>query len=205
MRREITACLADWEASAEVRAVVVRGAGSCFSAGFDTVELLSQDQAVRREVYDSSRIYHRAVMRFPKPILAAIDGYALAGGLDLAALCDVRLASPAAVFGHPEIKLGAPPLATPLRLIVGDGWARELCLTGRRIDADTALRIGLVTRIAPAEELDGAAEEVARQIAEAPAETLAAAKSFFLDGPGSTLEECFVREHDRPFEAMVGL
>src|SRR6185312_7233654 len=84
---------------------------------------------------------HLAVWHFPKPLVAAVNGPAMGGGMDLSVLCDCRIASSAAIFGHPEIKFGAAPLFTPLQWIVGLGNARELCLTGRRIDAAEALRM----------------------------------------------------------------
>jgi enoyl-CoA hydratase/carnithine racemase len=94
------------------------------------------------------------VWQFPKPVIAAIDGPAFGGGFDLCLLCDMRIASPAAVFAHPEIKFGAPPLFTPLQWIVGAGIARELCLTGRTVDAAEAHRIGLVNAVVDAERLE---------------------------------------------------
>jgi enoyl-CoA hydratase len=84
-------------------------------------------------IRDSSRRYHLAVWRFAKPTIAAVNGAEFGGGFDLALLCDIRIAGPGAVFAHPEIKIGAPPLFTPLQWIVGAGIARDLCLTGRRI------------------------------------------------------------------------
>lgn len=77
----------------------------------------------------------------------------MGGGFDLAIFCDIRVCSKAASFGHPEIKFGAPPIYTPLKWIVGEGIARDLCITGRRIDAQEAFRIGLTSEIVEAEGL----------------------------------------------------
>lgn len=205
MREEVIAALARMRESADITAIVVRGEGGCFSAGFDRDELLSTDADVRRRVYETSKVYHRAVIAFPKPLVAAVEGYALGGGFDLALLCDVRLGAEGAVFGHPEIKLGAPPLFTPLRLAVGESWARDLCLSGRRIDVHQAFRIGLVTYVVAPAEIGARAEAVAREIAEAPSVGLRATKSFFAASVGCTTEEWLVREHDRPFEVAYGL
>ncbi|MBI3184427.1 MAG: enoyl-CoA hydratase/isomerase family protein [Myxococcales bacterium] len=205
LRDEVTACLEAWRDSPEVSAVIFRGAGGTFSSGFDRTELLSADKEVQREVYRSSRSYHLAVMSFPKPTIAALEGFALGGGFDLAVLCDVRLAAESAVFGHPEVKFGGPPLVSPLRRIVGEGWARDLCLSGRRIDSATAFRIGLVTHLVSSAELYPRALAVAREILEAPALALALTKRFFLEGQGASMEECFAREHDRTFELSYGL
>ena len=129
-----------------VRVVVLTGAGSTFCAGFDLKEFSQPELA--RTIRDSSRRYHLAVWGFAKPMIAAVNGAALGGGFDLALLCDIRIATPDATFAHPEIKFGAPPLFTPLQWIVGAGIARDLCLTGRKIDAAEAHRIGLVNTIA---------------------------------------------------------
>jgi len=145
MRDEITQQLADWAADSAVRVVVLTGSGPTFCAGFDLNEFGQTELA--QQIKDSSRRYHLAVWHFPKPLVAAVNGPAMGGGMDLTVLCDCRIASTAAVFGHPEIKFGAPPLFTPLQWIVGLGVARELCLTGRRMDATEALRIGLVNRV----------------------------------------------------------
>src|SRR5205807_1308730 len=123
-----------WAHDDAVRVVVIVGAGPAFCAGFDLSEFA--DPSLSAQIAASSRRYHLAVWSFPKPTIAAVHGSTVAGGLDLATLCDLRIAADDAVFGHPEIKFGAPPLFTPMRWIVGDGRARELCLTGRRIGAD---------------------------------------------------------------------
>ncbi|MHB8876378.1 MAG: enoyl-CoA hydratase/isomerase family protein [Myxococcaceae bacterium] len=201
MREEITACLEAWKTGDAVSAVVIRGAGAGFCAGLDRDELLSDDPATRLAVYDSSKRYHRALMYFPKPVVAAIHGHALGGGFDLATLCDVRIAAEGTQLGHPEIKFGAPPFVTPLARISGEGWARDLCLSGRRIDAAEAFRIGLVTHLVSASELDARAEAVVRQILEAPLEALVSTKAFVLHDA----EAWFRREHDQTFEKMYGL
>ncbi len=201
MRDEITQQLDDWAADPAVRVVVLTGAGPTFCAGFDLGEFGQPDLA--RRIKDSSRRYHLAVWHFPKPLVAAVNGPAMGGGMDLSVLCDCRIASSAAAFGHPEIKFGAAPLFTPLQWIVGLGIARELCLTGRRIDAAEALRIGLVTRVTePAELLDDAMA-LARSIIEAPQVALEAAKRYLISSASATFEEAFAIEHDKVFDEFL--
>jgi enoyl-CoA hydratase len=178
LRNEIDQCLQELEADGAVSAVVVTGAGPVFCAGFDTTEF-APDKL--RAVEESSERYHRRLAQFGKPLVAAVNGPALGGGLDLAVLCDVRVASEASTFAHPEIKFGAPVLFGPLREIIGGGLARELCLTGRRIDAQEALRIGLVSKVVSGERVVEEAVAVGSAIAEAPLVALKATKRMIIE------------------------
>jgi enoyl-CoA hydratase/carnithine racemase len=201
LRDEITQQLDEWVADTAVRAVVLTGAGPTFCAGFDLNEFGQADLA--GQIKDSSRRYHLAAWHFPKPLIAAVNGPAMGGGMDLSVLCDCRIASSAAAFGHPEIKFGAPPLFTPLQWIVGLGVARDLCLTGRRIDAAEALRIGLVTRVTePGDLLDGALA-MARSIIEAPQAALETTKRYLIGSASATFEEAFAVEHDNVFDDFL--
>ena len=170
MRRELSSCLKEWEASEDVHLVIFNGAGSTFSAGFDLREF--QHPELFDDLFTTSAKYHRDVWNFPKPTIAAINGPALAGGFDLAALCDLRICSETAYFSHPEIKFGAPPLVTPLRWIIGDGLARDICLTGRTVDATEAYRIGLVSEVVEGDGLLDRAVQIALIILKAPLKTL---------------------------------
>ncbi len=201
LRDEITEQLDSWATDPAIRAVVLTGAGSTFCAGFDLDEFAQADLAPT--IKDSSHRYHLAVWHFPKPLIAAINGPAVAGGMDLSVLCDFRIASDNAIFGHPEIKFGAPPLFTPLQWIVGVGVARDLCLTGRRIDANEALRIGLVNAVSePARLLDDALA-MARSIIEAPQAALECTKRYLISSPSATFEEAFAVEHDAVFDEFL--
>lgn len=201
LRDEITHTLDEWAADPTVRAVVLTGAGSTFCAGFDLDEFAQGDLA--RRIADSSHRYHLAVWRFPKPLVAAVNGPALGGGMDLSVLCDFRIASTTAIFGHPEIKFGAPPLFTPLQWIVGMGVARELCLTGKRIDAHEALRFGLVNGISePALLLDDTLA-VARTMIESPQAALEGTKRYLISSPSATFDEAFAVEHDAVFDEFL--
>ena len=201
MRDELTQQLDEWAADPAVRVVVLTGAGPTFCAGFDLDEFGQADLAQR--IKDSSRRYHLAVWHFPKPLVAAVNGPAMGGGMDLSVLCDCRIASSAAIFGHPEIKFGAAPLFTPLQWIVGLGVARELCLTGRRIDAAEALRIGLVTGVTEPSDLVADALAMARSIIEAPQVALEAAKRYLISSASATFEEAFAVEHDKVFDEFL--
>ena len=115
----------------------------------------------------------------------------------------MRIATPDAAFAHPEIKFGAPPLFTPLQWIVGAGIARELCLTGRKVDAAEAHRIGLVNTIVDADRLEEEAIATARVMAEAPQPALEATKRYLVANAGVTFDEAFAIEHDRVFDQFL--
>lgn len=201
MRQEISACLADWQDNDGVGIVIVTGTGKAFSAGFDLDEFKQKERF--DELYETSSRYHRDLWHFPKPIIVAVNGSAMGGGFDLATLCDIRLCSESASFGHPEIKFGAPPLFTPLRWIIGDGLARDLCLTGRRIDAQEAHRIGLVSAVERDELLLERAIQLGQSVMEAPAATLQFTKRFFGENAGKGFEESFNIEHDLAFREII--
>ena len=201
MRLEISAALKELETDKAVGALVVTGAGVSFSGGFDLKEFGRPE--IFQELFESSSRYHRDVWHFAKPTIAAVNGNAMGCGFDLATLCDIRICSPEAKFGHPEIKFGGPPLFTPLRWIVGHGIARDLCLTGRKISAAEAHRIGLVSEIAGEKPVAARAVEIARIILEAPEITLELAKRYMNDAHGRTFEESFVAEHDEVFRSFI--
>ena len=201
MRQEISTCLGGLAELEELKALIITGSGPAFSAGFDLREFKEEDK--REELVQSSMVYHRDVWNFPRPTIAAVNGFALGGGFDLAALCDIRLGSERARFGHPEIKFGGHPLVTPLRWIVGEGLARDLCFTGRHIDAAEAHRIGLLSEVLPLDDLMPRALEFARMIAEAPAVTLGNVKRYMIRNGGMDFEESFTLEHDEPFQRRL--
>lgn len=163
----------------DTRVVVVTGAGSAFSAGFDLGEFASDDLEVTEAIWPSSDRLHHALLRFPLPTVAAVNGPALGGGFDLAVLCDVRVAARSARFAHPEHTFG-DIVYGPLRELVGGAVARDLCLTGRPIDADEALRLRLVTQVVEDGALGACAAAVAAEIASAPRELLVRTKAKIL-------------------------
>ncbi|MEU8899338.1 enoyl-CoA hydratase/isomerase family protein [Nocardia sp. NPDC048505] len=159
-----------------VRVVVLIGAGAVFSAGFDLGEFTSSDPIVQQTLWPSSDRFHHTLLRFPLPVLAAIDGPALAGGFDMATLCDIRICSQTAVFGHPE-QSWADIVYGPLHDLLGGATARDLCFTGRRVEAAEALRIGLVSRVVPGANLRSVAVAMASDIARAPRQVLIRTKA----------------------------
>jgi enoyl-CoA hydratase/carnithine racemase len=172
-----------------VRVVVLTGAGNVFSAGFDLKEFETaiEDPAFGEQLWASSDRYHRTVLEFPLPIVAAVNGPAIAGGFDLAVMCDLRIASETATFSHPEVTFGDVVYA-PLHDLVGGAIARDLCFTGRKVDAAEALALHLVTRVVAPGELADAAFEVAQQIARAPRNLLIRTKAKAQRRAGITVE-----------------
>jgi enoyl-CoA hydratase/carnithine racemase len=163
---------------AGTRALILTGAGTtAFASGADIRELL------RRRAIDALRGINSSLFleieRFPLPTIAAVNGYALGGGCELALACDLRIASESARFGQPEVGLGIIPAAGAtyrLPRLVGAGRAQELILTGRIIDAEEALRIGLVNRVVPGNRLLEEARATAALIARKGPLALRAAK-----------------------------
>jgi len=177
LRDELVARLEALAEADTVRAVVLTGAPPAFCAGFDRSELAGGDMA---EVFADSTKYHHRVYTFPKPLIAAVNGPALGGGCDLAAMCDFRLAAGTAVFGQPQVRFGAAAAYDLMRAVVGTGPAREMCLTGRSFAAAEAQAIGLVNRVLDADELQGAALALAGEIAALPEGMARAAKQGFV-------------------------
>jgi enoyl-CoA hydratase len=171
-----------------LRAVVLTGEGDVFSAGFDLKEFeqAAGDAEFGERLWLSSDRYHRTVLQFPLPIVAAVNGPAIAGGFDLAVMCDIRVASRTARFSHPEVTFG-DVVYSPLHDLVGAAVARDLCFTGRTVDAAEALSLRLVSRLVPAERLAEAAGEVATQIARVPRELLLRTKAKALRRAGITV------------------
>ena len=178
LRDAVSDALDDLKNDAALKCVVLTGAGNAFSAGFDLGEFQTAfaDPDYNRTLWASSDRYHELLLKYPLPIVAAIGGAAMGGGLDTAVLCDIRIASQAAYFGHPEAAV-ADVVYAPLHDLIGGAAARDLCLTGRRIDAAEALRVGLVSEVVPTEKLAERTLDVARSITRAPREVLMRTKA----------------------------
>ncbi|MFQ5417089.1 MAG: enoyl-CoA hydratase/isomerase family protein [Myxococcota bacterium] len=177
LRAEIVERLDELAKSDGVRAVVLAGAGPVFCAGFDRSEFAAGGM---EEVFAEATEYHRRVYTFSKPLIAAVNGPALGGGCDLAAMCDFRLAATSATFGQPQVRFGAAAAYDLMRAVIGTGVAREMCLTGRTYDVQEALRIGLVNRVLELEELLDAARTLARDLASLPEDMPESAKRGFV-------------------------
>ena len=169
MLGELQEALDAVERDDELRVLLVKGAGGNFSSGFDLKEQMearpSGPQAWR-EILDRDFSTIMRFWHFRKPTIAAVQGYCLAGGCELALCCDITIAAEDAVFGEPELKFGAGIVVMILPWLVGPKRAKEIILTGAdRIGAAEAARIGLINRVVPSDALESAALALARHIA----------------------------------------
>lgn len=162
----------------DLKVVVITGAGPVFSAGFDLREF---EQALAEPTFGdvlwaSSDRYHHTVAEFPLITVAALNGPAVAGGFDLAVLCDLRVASTTTTFSHPEYSFG-DVVYGPLHDLLGGSLARELCLTGRVLSADEALAVHLVSEVVEPGAVLTAALALAERVAVAPRAQLVRTKA----------------------------
>lgn len=168
LMNELTAAIDKLEADTSIGCIVITGSSKAFAAGADVKEMQPKDYM---DVYEEDFITANweRVTRCRKPVVAAVAGYALGGGCELAMMCDFILAADNAKFGQPEIRLGTIPGAggtQRLTRFVGKSKAMEMCLTGRMMDAEEAERAGLVSRIIPADDLRKEAMKAANTICE---------------------------------------
>lgn len=182
-----------------VRVVVFTGAGEkSFVAGADIAEFEGRTALTQRDVMLQRGLFN-AVDGFPKPVIAMINGFCLGGGCELALACDIRIASEKARLGQPEINLGIIPGGggtQRMTRLLGEGKAMELILTGDMIDAATALNLGLVNAVYPAEELRAKTMEMANKIADKSPVALRMAKEAVKLASRSNLDEGLRREVD---------
>jgi enoyl-CoA hydratase len=172
LTEELEQLLDEIENDSQLRVLVITGAGDkAFVAGADINELVERDASMGREVSRFRQKLFARIENLPVPVIAAVNGYALGGGLELAIACNIRVASEKAQFGAPEVKLGIIPGdggTQRLPRLVGLGRAMEMVLTGDFIDAQEAFRIGLVNRVVPHEELMESVMRLAQKIASRP-------------------------------------
>lgn len=176
-------------ADPEVRVVILTGAGNTFSAGGDLKAMQTKSGMfagspleLRRRYIEGIQRVPRRLARFDKPVIAAINGPAIGAGLDLACMCDLRVATKNAKFGSTFVKLGLVPGdggSLFLSRVVGPARALELILTGRTVDADEALTIGLVNRVVGQADLDSAVETLAQELAANSPQAVRLAKTLF--------------------------
>jgi enoyl-CoA hydratase len=165
---DLEAALSDAREDPGVKVVIVTGEGRAFSTGADLKESKDRSLDDYRTYLEKLQEVSRTIIRFPKPTIAAINGYALGSGYELALACDVRLAAEDAKIGSPEARVDSSVTGGAMRLIrdlIGPGKAAELLFTAREIDGRQAERIGLVNLAVPAERLMDAAREMAADIA----------------------------------------
>ena len=169
MRKRLGEVLDDMNLRDDVRVLILTGAGKSFCAGVDLRERKEMSEKEVSELREKGPVNQMKIINLYKPVIAAVNGNALAGGFELALACDIRIASENALFALPEISLGVIPGGGGTQLLprlIGDAQAREMILTGGRIDARAAERLGLVSRVVPVQELMPTAMELALRMKE---------------------------------------
>jgi enoyl-CoA hydratase len=168
---ELEAALRRAASDDEVKVVVLSGAGRAFSAGYDLSEEVADQPATAEEWHTLLARDVEVTMqlwRLPKPTIAAVRGWCIAGGCELAMACDMIIATEDSRFGEPEIRYGSGPVALLMPFLIGQKKTNELLFTGDVIDAREAHRIGLINRVVSAEELDETVAELVAKIAPTP-------------------------------------
>ena len=192
MRDDLFEVLSAVRADDEVRVVVFRGAGDkAFCAGADLKEFLTAPSAVKARDIRALRDLWRLFLSMPQPLVAALHGYVLGSGIEIALFCDLRIASEDVLFGFPEVELGILPAAggtQTLPRMIGLAWALDMLLTGRRLKGPEALRMGLVHRLVPREKLLQTADEFALKIASFDPNAVRNAKQAVLRGADMPLD-----------------
>ena len=194
-------------AESGVRAVVLTGAGEgAFIGGADVREMAGLEPASAREFITGLHLVCAGLRALPVPVIARIQGYCLGAGLEVAASCDLRLAARDAIFGMPEVLVGIPSVieAAILPRLIGMGRARELVLTGRRLDAAEAESWGLVERVVPADALDSAVDGWLEAIAACGPEALRIQKALIREWENRPLDQAIEAGIDAFAEAFEG-
>lgn len=201
---ELSAAIDRFEADDKIGCIVLTGSPKAFAAGADIKEM--QNKTFVEAYRDDFIAKWERIVTCRKPVIAAVSGYALGGGCELAMMCDFIIAADTAKFGQPEINLGVMPGSggtQRLTRIVGKSKAMEMCLTGRMMDADEAERSGLVSRVVPADELVEEAVKVANRIADQSMTAVMMTKEAVNRAYETTLAEG-VRFERRLFHALFG-
>jgi enoyl-CoA hydratase/carnithine racemase len=167
----------------EIRAIVLEGAGAAFSAGHDLSEMVGRDLSFYQRLFDSCTELMETIHRVPQPVIAKVHGIATAAGCQLVAACDLAVAADDTRFATPGVKIGlfcSTPMV-PLSRAIGRKRALEMLLTGESISAATALEWGLVNRVVPAPDLDGAVDELVTAISRSSPLTVGIGKEAFYE------------------------
>ena len=193
MRDDLYEILNAIKVDGEIRAVIFKGAGEkAFCAGADLSEFLTAPSVVKARQIRLLRDLWGLFRSMPQPLIAALHGYVLGSGLEIALFCDIRIAAENAIFGLPEMGLGIIPGAggtQTLPRVIGLSKSLDMLLTNRRMDAQEALSSGLVSRVVPADKLLEMAEEMAQKIASYKVAAVRNAKQAMLQGLDMTLEQ----------------
>ncbi len=203
---QLEAALDEIEQSPEIHAVILTGNGRAFAAGADIAEIAALDRAAGLAFARRGQSLFTRIERLPKPVVAAVNGFALGGGCEIAMACHVRIASAKARFGQPEVKLGIlPGFGGTQRLprLVGRGVATRLILSGEPIRADEALRVGLVDEVCEPDVLLERARELLRSILANGPRAVAAALAAIRQGLDQTEDEGMETEA-RAFAELCG-
>ena len=176
LRVALTAAIGDAVADDRVRVIVIAGAGRAFCAGYDLAEGQPQSVWGWHELLAEDVNATLAIWRCPKPVIAQVNGYALAGGLELAMACDLIVATRDAQLGEPEIRFGSAPVTLLMPYLIGQKMTRELLMTGDLIDGVEAHRIGLVNRVVDADRLVAEVDALADRLARVAPDVMAPTK-----------------------------
>lgn len=195
MWRDLQNALDDVKNDPQIKVLIITGEGRAFSTGADLKESKTRSLEAYRDYLVELQETSRRIIRFEKPTIAAINGYALGSGYELALACDLRIAADEAQIGSPEAKVTSSVTGGAMRLVqdlIGPGKARELLFTGDSIDGREAARIGLVNTSVPLEELMRAAQEMAQKIAANSAFSLKMIKKGLLMARGEVSMEALM-------------
>jgi enoyl-CoA hydratase len=201
LRRQFCAAFADFTADSAVRVVILTGNGRAFSAGLDLKNWNDSD-AVAGGAFDTDPV--RAMMKFSGPVIGAINGLTVTGGLEIAVACDLLLASSDARFADTHVRVGMLPgwgLSVRLARAIGASRAKELSLTGAFLSAERALAWGLVNRVVAPDELMPQARQLAAEMCAGDPATLIAYKQLIDDGRNLPFREALAMERARAIEA----
>ena len=191
----ISVALDEADKTEDIRCVVIKGAGGrAFSAGADIKDFLTMDKQAAKEISKKGQKTFKKILDLSKPVVAAVPGYALGGGCELACHCDYRIASVKARFSQPEVTLGLMPGwggTYILKKLVGDSLALEMITTGKRLNAEEALSAGLVNAVYPVEEFEEKVDEFVQNLVKGPPISLVSMKKLMAS---NQLEEAMEAE-----------
>lgn len=200
MLEQLENAIEDLAGDGEIRCILVRGIGErAFSAGADVSEMATFTPDQAEAFSHKGQTVLQRIRRNPKPFIAVINGYAMGGGCELALACDLRIASDKARLSQSEVNLGLIPGwggTQELTRTIGPARARELAMTGRAVDANEALAIGLVNKVVPHDQLDHEAQKTAEALAIGPSKALAEVKSLINLSVNSPTIEGYHRERE---------